>query len=72
MVDTLACRAQLLLATEVLLALLEEVWFKQQVKVKGEERQRLQQEEKLLKEWLTRPLRQGKETPRVVVRCYNV
>lgn len=72
MVDTLACRAKLFFATEMLLALLEEMWFKQQVQVKGEERQWLQQEQELLKEWLTSPLRQGKETPRVVVCCYNI
>ena len=56
MVDTLAGRAQLLLATEMLLALLEKMWFKQQVQVKREERQWLQQEEELLKERLARPL----------------
>lgn len=72
MVNTLAHRAQLLLATEVLLALLQEVWFKQQVQVKGEERQWLQQEEELLEERLTCPLRQRKETPRVVVCCYDI
>lgn len=53
MVGSLACRAQLLLAAEVFLALLEEVWFKQHVQIKGEERQRLQEKEELLKKWLT-------------------
>lgn len=56
----------------MLLALLEEVRFKEQVQVEGEEGERLQQEEELLKERLAGPLRQGKETPRVVVCCYNV
>lgn len=54
------------------MAVLEEVGFEEQVQVEREERQRLEEKEQLLKERLAHPLGQGEETPRVVVRCYNI
>lgn len=72
LVSTVAGGAQLLLVSQVLLALLEEMGFKQEVQVKGQEGQGLQQEEELLKQRLTWTVCQREEAPGVVVSADDI
>lgn len=64
--------AELFLASQVFLVPLDQSRLKEQIQIKGQQRQRLEEEEELLQERLARPLGQRQKTPRVVVSRYDV